>query len=92
MNTMFKITLKIESHCIETAAKEKLQELIDTMITREEEDSTLQTQYELLYEFIHTADFKALRASDERLAGIVPCKCEIFKNAESNIEVRIVKE
>ncbi|MEJ5363172.1 MAG: hypothetical protein WBK20_00705 [Spirochaetota bacterium] len=92
MNNTLKITLKTEGHCIENAAKEKLQELINTIIIRDEEDFILQSQYELLYEFIHTADFKTLRASDERLAGILPCECEIFKNVEGNIVVRIVEE
>jgi hypothetical protein len=84
------IKLILNGHCIETAAKEALQKLLDAMLQSETDDKNLQQQYQLLYDFIKTADFKKLRASDERLTGIVPAVCEIYIDENSTFRVRIV--
>lgn len=84
------IKLELNGHCIETAAKEKLQQLLDAMFQADAEDPQLQAQYQLLYDFIHTADFKRLRTSDERLAGIVPSICEVYIDETGKPSVRII--
>lgn len=84
------IKLELNGHCIETAAKEKLQQLLDAMFQTDTEDLQLQALYQLLYDFIHTADFAQLRASDERLAGIVPSICEVYIDKTGKPSVRII--
>lgn len=84
------IKLQLNGHCIETAAKEELQRLLDTMFQSQTEDQELQKKYQLLYDFIHTADFRQLRASDERLTGIVPATCEIYTDENGKPAVRII--
>ena len=83
------IKLELNGHCIETAAKEKLQNLLDAMLLSKTQDPHLQAQYQLLYDFIHTANFKNLRALDERFTGIVPSVCEIYVNDTGKPSVRI---
>ncbi|MEW6525341.1 MAG: hypothetical protein AB1444_01580 [Spirochaetota bacterium] len=84
------IKLILNEHCIETAAKEALQKLLDAMLQSETEDKNLQEQYQLLYDFIQTTDFKKLRASDERLTGIVPAVCEVYVDDAGKPALRII--
>lgn len=84
------IKLYLNGHCIETAAKEELQKLLDAMLDSQTEDHKLQEQYQLLYDLIHTADFKKLRASDQRLTGIVPYICEIYRDDNGKPAIKII--
>lgn len=84
------IKLELNGHCIETAAKKKLQQLLNAMIHSDPEDPNLQAQYQLLYNFLHTTDFKHLRASDERFTGIVPSVCEIYVDDMGNYAAKII--
>jgi len=84
------IKLHLNGHCIETTAKEELQKLLDAMFNSQTENQELQDQYQLLYDFIHTVDFKQLRASDERLTGIVPATCELYRDDNGNPAIRII--
>jgi hypothetical protein len=86
------IRLALQGHCIETAARERLRQLLDEIISSDIVDMSLQGQYELLREFINTADFRKLRASDKRLAGLVPCKCEIYREEDGLPAVRIMEQ
>ncbi len=74
------IKLHLNGHCIETAAKEKLKEVQDELINSDISDVRLEEQYQLLLDFIHTADFKKLRASDQRLTGLVSTECELYRD------------
>jgi len=84
------IKLQLNGHCIETAAKEELQKLLDAMFNSQTENQELQDQYQLLYDFIHTADFKQLRVSDEKFTGIVPATCELYRDDNGKPAIRII--
>lgn len=90
MKRIIKVTLYLNGHCVETAAKETLQKLLEAMLQSETEDQNLQEQYQLLYDFLHTADFKQLRASDESLTGIIPSICEIYRDDAGKPAIRIL--
>ncbi|HOJ29819.1 MAG TPA: hypothetical protein PL059_12175 [Spirochaetota bacterium] len=90
MKRIIQVTLYLNGHCVETAAKETLQKLLDAMLQSETEDQNLHERYQLLYDFLHTADFKQLRASDERLTGIVPTVCEVYRDENGKPAIRIL--
>jgi hypothetical protein len=73
------VTLITGAHCVETAAKNELRRLTELLMETEDvsEVNSLGEKLELLREFLETADFNALRSSDERLAGIKPGQCII---------------
>ncbi len=70
MERVVEIILDLQGHCIETAAKHEYKRLMDQVFTEEISDSSIEEKIELLSDFLNTADFSALRASDEQLAGI----------------------
>ena len=78
------VTLHTGGHCIETAAKNEFRRITELLLSTEDEPVLNESapKLELLREFIETADFNALRASDERLAGIKPGYCVIGRNTE----------
>ncbi|MGQ9843004.1 MAG: hypothetical protein ACUVRK_05505 [Spirochaetota bacterium] len=84
------IKLLPNGHCIETAVKEELQKLLDAMFNSPTEDHDLKEQYQLLYDLIHTVDFKKLRASDKRFTGIVPVTCEIYRDDTGKPAIKIL--
>jgi len=84
------IKLHLNGHCIETAAKEKLKQLHDELICSDMNDIHLEEQYQLLYDFIHTADFKWLRASNERLTGVISTECELYRDINGKPALKIL--
>ncbi len=80
----------MNGHCIETAAREELQRMMRLILNSESGDEGIRSRYELLLELINTADFIRLRASDERLTGSVPSRCEIYRDKDQKIRVRVI--
>jgi len=83
------VTLHTGTHCIETEAKNSFRRLTGQLLEteNEQEAAVLGQQLGLLREFIGTADFNALRASDERLAGIVQGICVVARNSNGKVTV-----
>lgn len=75
------VILHTGRHCIETGAKNEFRRISGELIESEDEACVdlLAARLELLREFIETADFNALRSSDERLAGLVPGICTLSR-------------
>ena len=83
------ITLYLNGHCIEAAAKNQLHKLSVLILNSDNVTSELENQYKLLYDFITIADFKALRSMDERLNGLIPATCELLKDDEGKTQLQI---
>jgi len=83
------ITLYLNGHCIEAAAKNQLHKLSVLILNSDNVTSELENQYKLLYDFITIADFKALRSMDERLNGLIPATCELIKDDEGKTQLKI---
>lgn len=64
-----RVTLHLEGHCVETAARKEFKRLMDALFDETGDAPELEARIELVRAFLDTADFPALRASDERLAG-----------------------
>lgn len=73
------ITLSTDGHCIETAAKIELRKLTDRLLQScsDSIDRETERKIELLQQFLRNTDFNALRASDDRLAGLTPALCNL---------------
>lgn len=88
------VTLFTGAHCIETEAKNEFRKLTGMLLETDDESAAVDMgeQLELLREFIETADFNALRSSDERLAGIRPGACVIARGSDGKTAVRQVAD
>lgn len=90
---MAKIQIKLHTgtHCVETEAKNMLRRITELILNTDDETEVceLGIQLELLREFVETADFNYLRASDERYAGMVEAVCILSrcKNGKPVIDV-----
>lgn len=80
MKSSVTVPLNLAGHCIETAAKKEFKRLMDLCFCSPSEDPARENALELLREFIETADFPTLRASDGRLAGIGEVPCILQRN------------
>lgn len=71
------IILHTGEHCIETSAKIEFRRLTDQLLESDSGsiDPELEKKIELLLYFLKNTDFNALRASDERLAGLTAAAC-----------------
>jgi hypothetical protein len=87
------VTLHTGEHCIETSAKIEFRRLTDLLLESETDNtgSDLEQRIELLLHFLKNSDFNMLRASDERLAGIIPADC-IIKWDDKNRSIVIIPE
>jgi len=73
------VTLSLRGHCVETAAKQEYRLLTGRYFEAgEAEAPVLEKKIGLLREFIESADFAGLRASDPRLSGEVESEVVIF--------------
>ena len=88
------VTLFTGAHCIETESKNEFRKLTGLLLETDDESAAdvMGEQLELLREFIGTADFNALRSSDERLAGIRPGACVIARGGDGKPVVREVED
>jgi hypothetical protein len=78
--------------CIECAAKHEYNKCVARIMTSDatpgpDEESKM----ELLLDFLETADFAALRASDEGLAGIKDSRCLLKIGDDGKPYVTVVK-
>jgi len=76
---MISITLHLDGHCIETGAKNEFKRLMDLFFDGGDNDSAIEEKIAFLRDFIETADFKKLRAGDERLSGGTKITVEISR-------------
>jgi hypothetical protein len=53
-------------HCVESLAKRRYTEFVETIVDSKESDIELTEKVELLRIFLETADFKSLRAESEK--------------------------
>ncbi len=63
------VNIHINSHCIETEARNEYNRLMDTYFSTDDLEGELDDKIELLREFLENSDFPKLRASDMRLSG-----------------------
>ncbi len=84
------ITLHLNGHCIETAARRELKRLMDACFDGEGDISPLEESLELLGEFLSTQDFKALRSSDSRLDGTVESTVHLTRDPAGDLLLKII--
>jgi tRNA-Thr(GGU) m(6)t(6)A37 methyltransferase TsaA len=68
--------------CIETTARHVRQKLVDELMEAEARNPDAEGAVELLTEFLQQTDFKALRASDEELAGQKEATVRVYRTPE----------
>ncbi len=85
---MYNVTviLSTDGHCIETAAKIELRRITDRILQScsDSIDNESERKIELLQQFLRNTDFNALRASDDRLAGMTPALCNLTWDEEKH--------
>lgn len=88
------VTLHTGTHCIETGAKNEFRRLTALLLESCDEKDVIEPgrQLELLREFIETADWNGLRASDERLAGARPGACVIARDSDGKPAVLEIRD
>ncbi len=78
--------------CIECAAKReynrRMAHIMTSDVTTEPDD---ETKMELLLDFLETADFAALRASDESLAGMRDSRCLLRMSDDGKPHVTVIE-
>jgi len=77
-----RVTLHLEGHCVETAARKEFKRLMDALFDETGDAPELEARIELVRAFLDTADFPALRASDGRLAGTEPATVIIARGED----------
>lgn len=85
------VQLKTGGHCIQSAAKIELR-LIALSVLYSPDDippPVLTEQFELLEEFLKNTDFKVLRTSDERYAGIEDAICILSRGKDNKPVIAI---
>ncbi len=85
------IRLSLSGHCVETAARNEFKRLMDEYFAGAGESVGVEERLALLREFIETSDFKALRASDERLSGAVECTVTVYRDSRGGTGLRITE-
>ncbi|MCX7678269.1 MAG: hypothetical protein N2316_03530 [Spirochaetes bacterium] len=79
MNTV-KVILHCAGHCIETAARKELERLMGDYFEGKGDLPSLEAKISLLSDFLHSANFPSLRASDPRLSGEMDCTVALMRN------------
>ena len=79
------IKLHLKDHCIETAAKKKLQYLTDQYFNAKDDPDILLKKIELLKAFIEKSDFPKLRSGDVRLSGTIEVFVRIYLDNDTFI-------
>ena len=89
-----KLILHTGTHCIETEAKNMFRRITEQLLGTDDIPATdeLGRKLELLREFIETADFNALRSSDERLAGITEGVCLLSRDPKGKAVIKIINQ
>lgn len=86
------IILQCVGHCVETAARREFERLMGNYFDEKGNSENLETRIELLSNFLNTANFPALRASDPRFSGETPGPVALIKdeNAEKGYRLKIL--
>lgn len=84
------ISFTIEGHCIETAARLELAQLIREAIESDDNIDLINMKIEFLQEFITSTDFRRLRTLEPALDGRVRCNVIIKRVRGSSFEVQIL--
>lgn len=82
------IILDLQGHCVETAAKHEYKRLMDRVFTEDvlgDSEAYIEEKIGLLSDFLHAADFSALRASDEQLAGITGGSARLYRSEKGTL-------
>ncbi len=85
------VLLTTGGHCIQSAAKDEFRRITRIILDSADNDilPVLAEQLELLKEFLENTDFNTLRASDERLAGIIDAECILERNGNGKPVVTV---
>ncbi len=85
-----RIVIHIGGHCVETGAKRELKRLMDAYFDGAGDPSDIEESIELVREFLESADFSALRSSDERLDGTVESRVELGRDSSGSPSLKIL--
>ncbi len=78
--TAVEVILRCVGHCVETAARREFERLMGEYFDGKGKLENIEARIELLSDFLNSADFPALRASDPRLSGEVDSVVIIQRN------------
>lgn len=81
------VILRCAGHCVETAARREFERLMGDYFDGKEDSGIIEAQIALLSDFLNTADFPALRASDPRLSGEVASVVVITRNDDEGYHI-----
>lgn len=85
------VTLHVEEHCVETAARREFKRLLDEFFTAAGgPDPALEEKIAILREFIEESDFAALRASDARLSGLSKSTVRLYRRVDGSVRMSIL--
>lgn len=85
-----RVVIHVGGHCVETGAKRELNRLMDAYFDGEGDPADLEESIGLVREFLESADFSALRSSDERLDGSVESRVELGRDSSGNPSLKIL--
>ncbi|MGB9599448.1 MAG: hypothetical protein ACPL7I_02755 [Myxococcota bacterium] len=83
---MNSVILILDGHCIETAARKRLSELIKKSIEEDVKDDLFE-EIEFLKRFIEGTDFSSLRANNPELDGRKFVRVEIICNIDGGYSI-----
>ncbi len=84
-----RVYLRLDGHCVETAARGEFKRLLDRYFSVPDEAEDMEECLELLREFIEKSDFPTLRSSDERLSGAVACTVTVYRDESGEPSIMI---
>jgi len=88
-DAVLQVKLHLHDHCIETEAKRELKRLMDLYFESDDESQGIEEQIEILEKFLNRSDFPTLRASDERLSGVVESVVYISVDEDDMVQLQI---
>ncbi len=83
------VKLHLHDHCIETEAKRELKRLMDLYFESDDKAQVIEEQIQILEKFLNRSDFPTLRASDERLSGIVESVVYVSIDEDDTVQLQI---
>lgn len=88
------VRLDLSRHCVEAAAREEHRRLAAALMEEQEasRQEDLARRVELLHAFLSATDFRALRASDGRLAGGRPAVVVVRREGAAEPGWRLARQ
>ena len=89
MISRLSVVLHLDGHCVKTTAHREFLRLVNEFmeLLTEPETVVIEAQIQLLRSFLEETDFAALRASDERLTGVVESWVRLSMNGKIMLEI-----